>query len=323
MRPIASDFALEVFDRGNARSARLGEFLTLYVQHMSPAHRTKTNELIEFLENPPPDRSIFYFGLTYRGERCGFATLMHYPEGPIAIIDHLVIAPNKRGYGAFFGFSELITSFVESKNLPFDHIVAEVMLEERQLATHMTPTILVRLIRWLGFKAAKMAYWAPDPSITRDRKGCKAVLMVASSPERHSATAEEMYAILEVIYLSHYLKWYERTMEPDQFAKYAAVAREVLAETRELIFQQGSIVLNGMKNFDLAYAIDRDNRPDATTLGYIALVAVPIVISIAVAAVQEIWVTLISGAISVAVVLLFAFHPKLRHWLLRFFRLAE
>lgn len=323
MRSIASHFALEVFDRGNARSARLGEFLALYVQHMAAAHRTKTNELIDFLENPPLDRSIYYFGLTYRGERCGFATLMHYPQGPIAIIDHLVIAPNKRGYGAFFAFSELITSFVESKNLPFDHIVAEVMLEERQLATHMTPTILVRLIRWLGFKAAKMAYWAPDPSILSDRKGCKAVLMIASSPERNSATPAEMYAILEIIYLAHYLKWYERTMPRETFAGYAKVAREVLAETREQIFQQDTIILNGMKNFDLAYAIERENRTDANALGYIALVAVPMVISIAVAAVQEAWVTLISGAVAVALVLLFALHPRLRRWLVKFFRLTE
>lgn len=101
MASISSTFAIEVFDRKRARSDRLADFLALYVHHFGPEHRTASNELIEFLASPDQGQSITYFGLTYDGNPCGFATFMYYPEGPIGVVDHLVIAPNLRGYGAF------------------------------------------------------------------------------------------------------------------------------------------------------------------------------------------------------------------------------
>src|SRR6266481_5924402 len=108
MRRLKPEFTVDVFERSDAKSAELADFLYVYVQNFSPTHRTDTNELIDFLENPPGDRQIVYFGLRFKGKACGFATLMIYAEPPFGIVDHLVIAPTHRGSSAFFDFCGLI-----------------------------------------------------------------------------------------------------------------------------------------------------------------------------------------------------------------------
>ncbi len=116
MRPrvLRSGFAVEVFDRARARSADLTSFLQLYLQYLAPEHRTKTNELIDFLENPLPGQVIVYFGLTYHGKPCGIATLMIYTGAQVGIVDHVAITPTVRGFGAFYSLCEGI----RARNFP-------------------------------------------------------------------------------------------------------------------------------------------------------------------------------------------------------------
>lgn len=78
--------------------------------------------------------------------------------------------------------------------------------------TSIRPALLVRLMRLVGFKAARAAYWAPDPTILHDRESCKAVLLFASQPDRDELPAVEFLRLVELIYKSHYQRWYERTM---------------------------------------------------------------------------------------------------------------
>jgi hypothetical protein len=94
---LTSGFAVETFDRRRARSPRLTEYFTIYVQNLTPAHRTKTSELQEFLARPDQGREVVYFGLSYYGKPCGFATLMFYPEAGLGVFDHVTIAPTDRG----------------------------------------------------------------------------------------------------------------------------------------------------------------------------------------------------------------------------------
>jgi len=128
---------------------------------------------------------------------------MLYPSGPIGIIDHLVVAPNFRGYGGFFSFCDLIARHLEERRIAFDHILAEVMLSDRQVASTIKPMLLVRLMRLIGFRVAKTNYWAPDPSIIVDSKGCLAALLFASQPERDELPAQEFLRLVEIIYEVH------------------------------------------------------------------------------------------------------------------------
>lgn len=321
MRRLTSAFALEIFDRRSAKSDRLAAFLSIYVQYFGPEHRTSTNELVEFLIAPPLDRSITYFGLAYNGQPCGFATFMHYPEGPIAIVDHLVLTPNTRGYGAFFSFCDLIAGYLEQRRIAFDHVLAEVMLSEKQIASNLKPLLLVRLMRLVGFRVAKARYWAPDPSIVTDADGCKAALLFASRPERDDLPVEEFLRLVKIIYRSHYGGWYERTMSAQEFSTYKVAAEGALAKIGRSVGLEKRIALNGMKNLDLQFVVDPNPPVDLGALTYIALLIVPAAVGIAVAFAEERWVTAIAVTIVVVVLAVFTVHPRLRRGLLRLFRL--
>ena len=323
MRRLTSAFAVEAFDRRNARSDRLAEFMTIYVQHFGPEHRTPTNELIDFLAAPPPDRSITYFGLTYDDQPCGFATFMFYPEGPIGIIDHLVVAPNLRGYGAFFSFCDLIAVDLERRQIVFDHIIAEVMLNERHVAATIKPMLLVRLMRLVGFRVAKAAYWSPDPSIVSDPNGCKAALLFASQPERDELPVSEFVRLVELIYRGHYGRWYERTMNASEFDRYSAVANELLDKVRRAVAHEQRIILNGMRNLDLPFSVDPNPPASPSALIYVFLLAVPAAAALAVALVQELWVTVIAVAAAIVTIGVFAINPRLRRPLMAAFRITE
>ena len=238
MATITSAFALEVFDRRRARSDRLAEFLAIYVQHFGPEHRTPTNELLDFLASPVDGQTIFYFGLTYDGAPCGFATLMYYSEGPIGIVDHLVVAPNFRGYGGFFTFCDLIVRYLEQRQISVDHILAEITLGHGSFVTSLTPAILMRMMRLIGFRVAKAAYWAPDPAILVDTESCRAALLVASRPEREDLPTSEFIHIVRLIYNEHYGKWYERTMARARYVKYQQVAEELFQKIQSSVTKE-------------------------------------------------------------------------------------
>jgi hypothetical protein len=323
MRRFRSAFALEVFDRRNARSERLPAFLSLYVRNFGPEHRTNTNELMEFLIAPPVDRSITYFGLTYNGAPCGFATFMHYPEGPIGIVDHLVLSHNNRGYGAFFSFCELIATFLEERGVISDHVAAEIMLGDRQTASTISPLLLVRLMRIVGFRVAKVRYWAPDPAIISDAEGCKAALLLASQPERSDLPVEEFLHLVKGIYQSHYAGWYKITMSSQEFSSYLRAADEALKRIIQSVGMEKRVALNGMKNLDLQFVIEHNPPVDVSALTYIGLLVVPAAVGVAVALTQELWVTASAAALAVGLIAVLAARPGPRQALLRFFRLLE
>jgi hypothetical protein len=321
MSAITSTFAMEVFDRRRGRSDRLAEFLALYVHYFGPEHRTATNELVEFLSSPVAGQSITYFGLTYDDKPCGFATFMYYPEGPIGIVDHLVIAPNLRGYGGFFSFCDLIASYLERQRIALDHIISEIMLDDRSLASNVKPAVLVRMMRLIGFKAAKTAYWAPDPAILQDPDSCKAVILFASRPEREDLPVGEFIRLVQLIYKTHYGCWYARTMPKDQFERYQKAADGLLKRIQASTAKEKRIILNGMKNYDLVFSVDPNPAADASALFYIGLLAIPAAVGIAVAFTQELRVAAVAASISIVGIGLFATNKKLRRLLMRAFQL--
>lgn len=323
MDRLSSPFGIEVFERRNAKSRRLAEFMAIYVQNFGAPHRTEANELLDFLADPPPDRLIIYFGLTLDEAPCGFATFMYYPEGRLAIIDHLVVAPGHRGYGGFFSFCDLLTRYFEEKRITFDHLVAEVMLDDRNLASHLKPNILVRLLRMVGFRVAKIAYWAPDPMIVRDEDGCKAVLLIASQPERDCLSLDEFGKIVRIVYEVHYGVWYKRVMTRTDFARYEASANRKFIDVMELAGRGRTIVLNGMKNLDAVYLAPISPPADAPTLFYISLLALPSALTVVLALKQEFRLAAYTIATSLVLILFFVLSSPLRRLLRRAFRLEE
>lgn len=319
---LKSGFSLDAFERKQSRSPRLAEYLTVYLQHLAPSHRTKTNELLEFLSNPDKGRVIVYFGLSYYGKPCGFATLMLYPDSSLGVIDHVAIAPTARGYGAFFSLCELIAEYLERSRHTYNYLIAEIVLGDQPVVTGTTGLMLIRLTRFIGFRIANLPYYAPDPLIVRDKESCRAALMILAQPDKTKIDADELLALLRVIYFKHYGDWYRRIMRSDEFSSYETALTKAFDQTAAFIRSEKTIKINGMKNLELPYIVEPGSKVSASLIGYVMLVALPAILTIAVAIEQE---TRLTAAIAVITAVLFCLLliPKIRGPLLRFFQLER
>lgn len=319
---LRSEFELEVFDRRRAGSDELLDYLEIYIQHLTPQHRTKTRELLQFLREPLPNQSIIYFGLLRRGVPCGIATLMLYRDSHIAFVDHMAIAQTDRGAGAFFEFCNRIADYLERKRIVFNYLLVEIILDDQPITTGIDALSLIRLTRFLGFKIACLPYFAPDESLPVNREGCKAALAVYAQPERSEINALEFLRIAHVIFFDHYLAWHRKTMTQWEFKAYEDAAREEFARLEDVVQRKGTVRLNGMKNFDLPYILEAQRPKRMNLMGSMVLVAVPATITIVFAILQSLWLTVVSiGVTGLFFSLLLI--PSLRRPLLKFFQLEE
>ena len=317
-----SGFSIVIFERKQARSEKLADYLAIYLQNFAPVHRTKTNELIDFLENPDEGRTIVYFGLAFRGKPCGFATLMIYKDSNLGVVDHIAIAPTTRGYGAFFSFADMIADYLEGKRIALNYLFAEITLEDQPISTGINPITLVRLMRFIGFRVVNLRYYAPDPMIVTNKEACRAALMVISSPEKNLISSHELIALLKVIFFQHYGLWYRRIMSVDHYHEYDLVIRETFSQM-SLSAQSSKIIkINGMKNLNLPYVVEPKRLVTAGLAGYIAIIAVPAFLTIALAIEQETKLTIVVAIATVGLFML-ALIPRCRGILFRFFQLEQ
>lgn len=279
-RRIRSGFEVEVFDDRIPSPRRLEQFLSVYVRHFSPRHRTDTNQLIHYMRQPLPGRRIIYFGLCFESEPCGFCALMFYPEQKIGVFDFIVIAPQRRGHGAFFAFADLISQYLEQVDLAFDYLAAEVLLDDGPVAYGLTPTRIIQLLRWQRFRRAKIRYTAPDPTMVEDLKSCRAVLMLAAEPDRTSIAASELIRIIELIYLDHYLLWFKGVMTESQAAAYEAAIRGECHRISSAARAAETIHLNGVKDLEPYLQVTPDRRAFAALVATAAAGVVTVAVGL-------------------------------------------
>lgn len=323
MKRVESGFSLTVFERQNANSRRLAEYLHLYASHLAREHRTRTNELIQFLRKPPDDRRIMCFGLDHDGSPVGFAVMMVYAEKALAIVDHLVVAPNSRGHGAFFSFCELIARYLEQQRLQLEHVLAEIVIDNDVTTASIRPAMIIRLMRLIGFKVARVQYWAPDPSIVSEKHRCRAALLIASQPDRGELSIAHFREIISLLYLKHYENWYRATMNDAEFQSYSAAASEVRQEIEQRASRERRVILNGVRDQDMKFVIDASPATDVTSVLYILLILIPAAVGAAVAFKQELLIAAIAAGAALVIVSACLLSGRLRRVLLKTFRLTE
>lgn len=315
VRRVRSSFELEVFDQTLSAPRRLESFLHVYVKHLTPKHRTDTNQFLHYMRRPLPGRRIIYFGLTFRSEPCGFCVLMHYPAEKVAVFDFIVIAPTARGQGAYFVFADLISEYLERKRVIADYFVAEVMSDDGVVDPLRGPKAIVRLLRLQGFRRARITYHAPDPSIVRDLPACRASLMVASNQELQTIAAEELLKITRLVYFNHYLLWYGPFLGPQDRAKYEAALEEEHARLARSAKAHDPVILNGMK--------DADVRLEPSSERHRAALTVFLTASASAGLVAAIFPGVAAGSIVVALTIVILstayFSRRLRRLILRLF----
>jgi hypothetical protein len=280
VRRVRSPFELEVFDQSTSGLRRLEDFLAVYVRHLSPKHRTDTSQLLHYLHNPLPGRRIIYFGLTFRGEPCGFAALMHYAAQNIGIFDFIVIAPTARGLGAYFAFAELITEYLESRRIFADYFVAEVVADDEVSDPITNPCAIMRLLRHQAFKRARILYHAPDPSIVNGLASCRSNLMIASNQQRSSIPASELNRIVDLLYFDHYLLWYRPLMVEEAFQAYETALRDERQRFAKRAASYDPVILNGMKDAALPLDVAPERQSAFVTIFLTASAAAGLVAAV-------------------------------------------
>lgn len=319
VRRVRSSFELEVFDQSASAPRRLEDFLDVYIKHLTPKHRTETNQFVHYMHKPLRERRVVYFGLTFKDEPCGFCVLMYYPVEKIAVFDFIVIAPTARGQGAYFVFADLISEYLERKRIIADYFVAEVISDDGVADTLRGPKAIVRLLRLQGFRRARITYHAPDPSIVRDLPGCRSSLMIASNYELNAITAEELLKITRLVYFNHYFLWYGPFLTAGERLKYKEALDQEHARLSARAKAHDPVILNGMK--------DADVRLDLPSERHRATLTVFLVTSAAAGLVAAIFPGVVAGPIvigvAVTILVMVIFSRRFRRFFLRLFDQQE
>ncbi|MCW3848095.1 hypothetical protein OF829_12665 [Sphingomonas sp. LB-2] len=304
-----------MFDQSAASTRRLEDFLDVYVKHLSPKHRTDTNELIHYLREPLEGRRIIYFGMTFRGEPCGYCALMYYASERIGVFDFIVIAPTARGHGAYFAFADLIAEYLERRRIFADYLVAEVISDDGLSDPLTSPIAIVRLLRLQGFRRARIKYHAPDPSMVRSLGTCSASLMIAANQKRETIAAAELMKIADLVYFNHYFRWYGPLMEATAREKYEQALKEEHARLGQRASSHDPIILNGMKDTDVKLQPVSERHQTVLTIFLTASAAVGLIAAVSPGATTG-WIVLGVAALILVGAL---FSRKLRRLFLRTF----
>lgn len=319
---LQSQFVLNAFERGREDVKRLRRYLDVYLNNISPENRTDTNELIAFLSDPFDDRKIVYFGLEHAGNPCGFATLMYYPKASVAIVDHLAIDATIRGQGAFFAFCELLAEYLKRTRWTVDYVLVEIMKRSQSLNGEVNPLHLVRLLRFVGFKAVQLEYVAPHSGIVTDSKAYRSVLMIVPLQFRQELGAEECRKIVELIYFDHYLKWYTRAWGDAKAAPYKAALQVCFEQISERISAVSSVRLNGSAGQEDDALFRGGVAAHARDYSYAAFILVPAALTIGLALVQDAVITGVVLLATLVAILLAFVMPSWRRKLMEFLRLG-
>lgn len=315
VRRIRSSFELEVFDQSAASARRLESFLDVYVKHLSPKHRTETNELIYYLHEPLEGRRIIYFGMTFRGEPCGYCALMYYAAKRVGVFDFIVIAPTARGHGAYFAFADLIAEYLERRRIFADYLVAEVISDDGLSDPLTSPISIVRLLRLQGFRRARIKYHAPDPMMVTSLGSCGASLMIASNHKRESIDAPELIKIVDLIYFDHYFRWHGPLMEGAARKEYERALKAEHARLSQRAQSNDPIILNGMKDADVKLQPASERHQTALIIFLTSSAAAGLIATVS-PGVTTGWIILSLATLALAGAL---FSRKLRRFFLRTF----
>jgi hypothetical protein len=287
MKRLSTGYTMLVFDKKNHNASRLAPFLKIYTDGLPSERRTKTNELVAFLPEPPDERSIAYLGLCRDGRPIGFAVFMYYDYEKYAIVDHLIVSEKDRSISAFFSFCELINDYINQIGVELEHLVSEVFIDDEFDKFTQKSLVLTRLLRVVGFKVARIEYWSPDPIISKSLSDARALLLLASKPERKSIASDDLNRLVTHIYQKHAYGWYQKTLKTDAYENYKNLCDKQLNVMNKFLQNSKNITLNGAPKIDIPFTRFRTSVERANTGLFSILMILPPIISTVVAFVQE------------------------------------
>lgn len=156
-----SSYSLRQFTSSSDKD--FAEALSLYMRYTPPAVRTNTNEITYWIDNAGEyqQNKLLVLGF-YCGKRIiGFSEMAYLADSKVLVIDYLAIESSFRKNNVFFEFIEHARSFIAELRLDVRYIVTEIGKFSSTVPPDSSRS-LVRLLKFAGFKVAKVTYYQPQ-----------------------------------------------------------------------------------------------------------------------------------------------------------------
>ncbi|MEI9991690.1 MAG: hypothetical protein WDM86_16805 [Rhizomicrobium sp.] len=226
---------LRIFDRTAPGRRDLNDALAIFARNTSPLIRTQINQIQEKFENPESPTGRFYYAGFFSNDRIvGFNMFAYYPKSRVIIVDHMALEPEHRRHGSFYIFA------ISPSTMDFGQFARRLLRRDRgrrrSRVDHgdITGSLLVRLLRQVGFGRVHVKYYLPSNEPKIYQKKFEAALMLRGLNRVPQIRTEDLLDIVKVILFEHDLAWY-RDYFGDFLPSYEAHLSEILTDIQRQV----------------------------------------------------------------------------------------
>ncbi len=210
MESFRSVHELRMFDRTASGRRDLNAALAIFARNTSPLIRTQINQIQEKFETPESATGRFYYAGFYANDCIvGFNMFAYYPRSRVIIVDHMALEPEHRRHGSFYIFASLLQQWILTNIPDVSYVVTEVGVDPAFDHGDITGSLLVRLLRQVGFGRVHVKYYLPNNEPKIYQKKFEAALMLRGLNRVPQVRAEDLIDIVKVILFEHDLTWYQ------------------------------------------------------------------------------------------------------------------
>ncbi|MEJ0024967.1 MAG: hypothetical protein WDN01_02970 [Rhizomicrobium sp.] len=234
-----------MFDRTASGRRDLNAALAIFARNTSPLIRTQINQIQEKFETPESATGRFYYAGFYANDCIvGFNMFAYYPRSRVIIVDHMALEPEHRRHGSFYIFASLLQQWILTNIPDVSYVVTEVGVDPAFDHGDITGSLLVRLLRQVGFGRVHVKYYLPNNEPKIYQKKFEAALMLRGLNRVPQVRAEDLIDIVKVILFEHDLTWYQDYFG-DFLPRYKAHLSEILADIQRQVEHEPTIEVNG------------------------------------------------------------------------------
>lgn len=183
----------------------------IYMNTTHPCIRTDSNAIFYWLENYHNiyDDKLCALAFYMNDIVIGFAQLCYFIEEKIVVIDYVSIDPGYRKHNVFFEFCDHIFEYIKNEFRDYLFIVTELAKMQNPTQKCDNFEIMSRLLGMVGFCELDVDYVQLELSSKNHESFLEAGLFVNPRPTGDFLKKETVCEILHVLYIKHYLRWYE------------------------------------------------------------------------------------------------------------------
>jgi hypothetical protein len=241
--PSTSTYRLKRFS--NSNDPDFAAALMIYVRYTPPSIRSDSREITHWLDQHSDRfRETFYvFGFYRNKQLVGYAQAAYFPLEYLYFIEYLTIDEGHRRNNVFFEMVEQIRSFLEEAHPDYRYGVTEVMNEPGQDRPSAAKRMLIRLLKFIGFRVIHAPYFQPRILTNDTESELSGSLMIYCPTLLKTIRTETYLSILRAIYFENYLRW--SSEDPAIKESYKAYLEDLYCKIEKAIKNKPTIVVDG------------------------------------------------------------------------------